>query len=127
MGVDSPGRRSEFPSDEARQTVLLWEIRDTLGLSRAQLAEILDLDVDGVEALDQGRTIPSGEVRRRLNLLLEICDRARSILGADEVPRWFNATSPALGDDTPRARANRAGGLEDIRGLLINLEWGIPG
>jgi hypothetical protein len=105
----------------------VWRIEAILGLSRRELAFILDTDQRSVERWAIGETYPQREARNGLAELEQLSDDLWEVFEDKEpIREWLTTPSPYLADTAPldMLRARRvdkaAGALEALRsGIFI--------
>lgn len=104
---------------------VLGPLAEYLGLSKADVADFLDLDRGTAHRRAQAdQPLPTYAAEGLLRLL-EIDRMARDVFATDEdVTGWLHKPHPMLDDQTPLVAAKTSFGAEKVKELLTAMKWG---
>jgi transcriptional regulator with XRE-family HTH domain len=101
-------------------------LRETLGLSRENLARLLEVSLHTISRWESGVGEPSALAVRELRRWLKVLDRLDQVFKPKGIARWFHAPNKILNNKTPFELACSDDGAAAILELLDRIEWGLP-
>jgi transcriptional regulator with XRE-family HTH domain len=100
-------------------------IRESFGITQQQFALGLGVSVQTVSRWERKKNVPLPMAERRIRAMRDLFDFAGEVLRPDRIVEWFTTPNELLGGESPMEVLPRTDGIERIRNLLGQIEWGI--
>lgn len=107
--------------------VSIRELRSTLRLSQKSFAERIGTSPRSIARWEHGEVAISPPMEEKLEILNNVVRKAKTLMNSDEIIEWFNTRNEALGGKKPIELLGKYEGIEKVRRILAELEWGIIG
>lgn len=104
----------------------ILKLREALGLTQEDLAQLLGMAVRTVSRWEQGASEPQPLALKEIRRWQRLVNRLHELFRPEALPHWFRRPNEALGGKTPWSLTRSEDGIERLSELAHQVEWGIP-